>query len=88
VENLQCRKGTEQEGPGRAPNHQDQPPRPNELSAYIYHPKVVDNTILSSYYHTSRSHVEIKKICVEILPYLVPQKDDIDFSRIFSWENK
>lgn len=59
-----------------------------QIISICYHQKVVDNTILPSYYHTSRSHVEINFFCVEILPCSVPPKDDIDFLRIFSWENK
>jgi len=50
-----------------------------QIISIYHHQKVVDNTILPSYYHTSRSHVEIKFFCVEILPCLVPPKDDIDF---------
>jgi hypothetical protein len=44
---------------------------------------VVDNTILPSYHHTSRSHVEIKEIVLKFCHVWFPQKMTLIFKIYF-----
>jgi hypothetical protein len=77
-------KGNRTRRPGEGP----QPPRPNKLSAYVITRRWL---ITPSYLPTitqAEHMLNFLFFCVEILPCLVPPKDDIDFLRIFSWENK